>query len=233
MALSALEFKMSLAVQKICEKVGDTEYKTYCTNISTSGYDGRAKSAFWESVFDIISDMYKDKTNIGDPEGKEASATNIFSQEDIKGLIVVEENISLSSATGKLKYAEDLTGELYKIIDIFPNPDNPDQLEKFLRKIDTAYFRGIKGQNLVPNDTLYWYIVGDGIMFYPKANIDAIKNKVSVMYIKDIDVSSWDYGAAPNPNGDEKDLTDLFSVAFIYKAIELASQKIESEKERI
>jgi len=225
-----MEFKMKTAVQKICEKVGDTEYKTYCTNTAVSGYDGRAKSAFWESVFAIISDMYKDKTRNEETEGESASISNIFSQEDIRGLITIEENIPLSKITGKLSYSS-LTETLYKIIDIFPNPDNSNQLAMFLKKINIDYFKGIKGKDLVPDDTLYWYPVGDGIIFYPRGNISDTDNQVSIMFIKDIDVSEWDYGATPS--GDEKDLTDLFSVAFIYKAIELAAQKIESEKEKI
>lgn len=224
-----MAFTMAQAVKKICVKVGDADYETYCTDTGTSGYDGRAKDAFWESVFNIISDMYKDKGG-KDTEGKDASETNMFSQEDVGGLVTIEENISLSNATGKLAYS-DLTAILYKIMDIFPNPDNSNCLEMILKKIDISYFRGIKGQDFVPDDTLYWYPVGDGIMFYPKADIDGTKNKVSVMFIKDIDVSDWDYGATPS--GDDEHLTDFFSMAFIYKAIELASEKIETEKVQI
>lgn len=220
------DFTMGQAVQKICTKVGDTECKTYCTNTAVSGYDGRAKDAFWESVLDILSDMYKDKTSDEEVEGESASKTNIFSNEDIRGLIALDENISIS--TGELAYSG-LTNKLYKIIDIFPNPDNSNSLAMILKKISMDYFKGIKGEDFVPDNTLYWYLADNKVVFYPKGDIDAENNKVSVFYIKEIDIASYNYSAG----GDNLPLTDLFSMAFIFKAIKLASQIIEAEKEAI
>lgn len=295
---------MTQAVQKILHKVGDPSGGTYCDNYAVDK-DGRAKDAFWESALDIIADMYKDKKPFEEEKGKSASIGSMFTDDDIKGLNKTSSE-PINSATGKILYAD--ISNFFKFKNIFINPEGTNQLSVFLKKTNMDYFNGIKGQDLVPDDTIYWYPVGDGIIFYPKADtkfvdgevtleytesivftkgdpdtitadtdlaeagfvagnyfyisdsdnndeiylIESISGKiitlattdalttetvtctigkcreVTVMYIEEPQISSYD-----GSGGDTKPLTALFSITFIYKAIELASQKIEIEKEKI
>lgn len=210
-----MAFSMADAVNKILKIVDDPDGQTYCDTPLGSNYDGRAKDAFWESVVDLLLAMF---SNI---DTDKPSLSVGLDDNDIWGLI---ENANAPTATGKILFSS--LDDFYRFRDIFINPDAPNPLKLNLVKTNRKFISGLRGIDFIRDEDLLWYQSGDGITFVPQSKIDLVFNNVQVEYVKQPDIASYQNASG----GDTKDLTLLFSLPFIYKAIQVAAGKINNEK---
>ena len=218
-----MAFSIKSAVIKILRKVADPNGETYCNDIDTS-YDGLAKDSFWESVFEIMQVMYSKPIKDEEKTNETINIRSMFTNDDIIGLITTSENQAIA-ATGKIALTS-LTN-YYKFIDIYSNPDGTTPLPLCTKKIDVEYFQGVKGADFVDEDTILYYNTGNSLTLFPKTQIANIETyKVDIIYVKQPNPTDWE-GAV----NDDADLCGLFSLPFIFKAIDMASAKINKEKE--
>ena len=221
-----MAFSMNNAITRILRAVADPDGYTYCDaayQSAPTNMDGLAKDIFWESVLAIMQIMYSKPIKAGEQTDEVINIQSLFTNDDVIGLITTAETSILAS--GKIS----LTGltQYYKLIDIYPNPEGTTPLPLCVKKIDVDYFKGVMIADFVDDNTIFWYDTGSSVTFYPKEQVTTIENyKVDVVYVKQPLLSAWD-----GTSGDAKDLCELFSLPFIFKAINMASAKINKEKE--
>ncbi len=202
----AATYLLSTAITEICAKQKDYAEQRYGAN-DPKTYK-RAQKLFWEAVLMLISPSSELKTNY--PNFYNFALT--MGNNHIFGLITKADTaiasgiLTLTALAGFMK--------LIKYYNTIGGTGN----KKYLRKVPIEKISSMAQAEIIPDNILYVAETGNILNFYPAAETD----KITVEYIKTPD----------NELAAATSLLTLFSMAFIVKAVELASQILEYERTR-
>jgi len=202
----AATYTLANAVTEICAKQKDYAEQRFGANDTKTYY--RARKLFWEAVNMII-----------EPDQLKASFPSLYDyainlpENDIYGLIGIATR-SIDSS-GEVDLA-DLT-QFMKLIEWNNNPGTTGNA-KYIRKIPMSKIGNMGTKTVVPDDVLYAAEEKTILRFYPTDSDDQIR----VKYIK-------------TPDNNTETTTSLlltFTMTFILKAVDLASNLLEKERTR-
>lgn len=176
----------------------DTYAGTYTTSAtpSTDGWAGIAKSAFYEGVANLIAQLI---------------AENKLDPLDVKGYI--DERTETFTA-GEIHLGN--TPDLFRITDIYSNPEDSDALTEEIRYIQSpAVLNNLMADTTLIDGYVYIYQIGNTLKAVPQASVE---NKIiNIVYCQH-----------PNPSeADDINLFTLMSLPFIQSAIAWAVEKLK------
>lgn len=174
-----------------------------------------------------------DKLNDPNKESYEDLAYDTFNQsiselmdaqsyktEDVHGLV---DELSETVPDSGIVDIEGETNKISNVEHMFCDPEATasSASNKIIKEVDLNFFNGLQGQSgFIDSDTVLAYRVGDLYKFYPKSQASDLE--VIIVYTK--------YPNQYTSASADTDILKYFSQKFIYKAIELAAQKIIKER---
>jgi len=204
-------YLLSDAVTEICAKQKDYDEKRYGANDDKEYY--RAKKLFWEAVNMLICPSDQLKT---DYPSFYDFAVNLPGQH-IHGLLTISDEPIVDGKIELMGLGPTAEISFMKLIQYINKPGKTGN-QRYMRNVSMEKIGNMAAESIVPDNILYTAIQGTDIMFYPTTADDII----TVTYIK-------------TPNNDlntTESLLEIFSMPFVLKAVELASQLLEYERTR-
>lgn len=208
----AVAYLLSTAITEICAKQKDYDEQRYGANDSKAY--GRAQKLFWEAVNMLISPTPQLQTDY--PEFYNF-ALGVM-ENHIFGLIASADTAIASGIITLTSLADFMKILVRNGKWVYYNTIGATGNEKYLRRVPVEKIASMAKASIVPDNTLYVAEVGNILKFFPTADT----GKITVEYIKTPD----------NSLATSASLLTLFSMPFILKAVQLASQLLEYERMR-